>query len=58
MIFVEPFTEHCLQVCKEDINTSALIGNLLQNQDCSYCLRCVSICMCKHTGEGGYSHLN
>lgn len=58
MIFAEPFTEHCLQVCEEDINTSALIGDLLQNQGCSYCLLCVSICMCKHTGEGGYSHLN
>lgn len=58
MIFAEPFTEQCVQVCKEDINTSALIDELLQNQGHSYRLFYVSVCKCKHTGEGGYSHLN
>lgn len=58
MIFAEPFTEHYVQVCKEDINTSVLIDELLQNRGRSYCPCCVSVCKCKHTGEGGYSHMN
>ena len=58
MIFTETFTEPRVQVCKEDINTSVLTDELLQNEGCSYCLCCVSVCKCKHTGDGGYSHLN
>lgn len=43
MIFAKPFTEHCVQVCREDINTSVTIDKLLQNQVRSYCLCCVSV---------------
>lgn len=43
MIFAKRFTEHCVQVWKEDINTSVMIDKLLQNQDRSYCLCCASV---------------
>lgn len=43
MIFAKPFTEHCVQVCKEDINTSVMTDKLLQNQGRSSCLCCVSV---------------
>lgn len=43
MIFAKSFTEHCVQVYKEDINTSVMIDKLLQNQGCSYCLCCGSV---------------
>lgn len=32
MIFSEPFTEHCVQVQKEVLNTSVLIDELVQNR--------------------------